>query len=164
MRHPPAAGDLLAGHWSPITERFDPTMRGWLMPRLMPLGTVPAILISGVIWGAWHAPLILLGYNYPGVPGWLGVAAMITMYTLVGALFGWLRLRSASVWPAALAHAAFNGAAGSHLLFATAGAPVDTTRATVLGWSGWIVPLVLVVALVATGRFAPAAERCPSGR
>jgi RsiW-degrading membrane proteinase PrsW (M82 family) len=59
------------------------------------------------------------------------------------------------VWPAALAHAAFNAAAGSYLLFAAAGERIDTTQATVLGWSGWIVPLALVVVLVATGQFAP---------
>jgi uncharacterized protein len=128
--------------------------RGWLLPKLMPLGALPAILISGVVWGAWHAPLILLGYNYPDAPGWLGLSAMIAMCTLVGAVFGWLRLRSGSVWPAALAHAAFNGAGGTFLLFARAGEPIDTTQATILGWSGWIVPLVLVVVLVATGRFA----------
>jgi uncharacterized protein len=128
--------------------------RGWLLPRLMPLGTVPALLVMGVVWGLWHAPLILLGYNYPGVPGWLGLTCMVVMCVLVGAVFGWLRIRSDSVWPAALAHGAFNAAAGSALLFAAAGEPVDTTRATVLGWSGWIVPLVLVVVLVATGAFA----------
>lgn len=129
--------------------------RGWLLPKLMPLGAPSAILISGVIWGAWHAPLILLGYNYPDAPGWLGLTSMIVMCTLVGPVFGWLRLRSGSVWPAALAHAAFNGAGGTFLLFAQAGATIDTTQATILGWSGWIVPLVLVVFLVATGRFAP---------
>ena len=132
--------------------------RGWLLPKLVPLGTLPAILITGVIWGAWHAPLVLLGYNYPGAPGWLGVTAMVGTCILVGAVFGWLRLRSGSVWPAALAHAAFNGAAGSYLLFAEAGANIDTTQATILGWSGWIVPLVLVVVLVATGQFAPAEQ------
>ncbi len=128
--------------------------RGWLPPKLMPPGALPAIAVSGVVWGAWHAPLILLGYNYPGAPGWLGLTAMIVMCTLVGAVFGWLRLRSGSVWPAALAHAAFNGAAGTFLLFARAGERVDTTQATILGWSGWIVPFVLVVVLVATGQFA----------
>jgi membrane protease YdiL (CAAX protease family) len=132
--------------------------RGWLLPKLMPLGAVPAILISGVIWGAWHAPLVLLGYDYPDAPGWLGVTAMVVMCTLVGTIFGWLRLRSGSVWPAALAHAAFNGAAGSYLLFARAGEHIDTAQATILGWSGWIVPLALVVVLVATGRFAPAED------
>ncbi|TKK91486.1 CPBP family intramembrane metalloprotease [Herbidospora galbida] len=130
--------------------------RGWLLPKLMPLGTLPALLISGVIWGLWHAPLILLGYNYPDTPGWLGLTAMVGMCILVGAVFGWLRLRSGSVWPAALAHAAFNGAGGTYLLFAKAGEHVDTTQATILGWSGWIVPLALVVILIATGQFAPA--------
>lgn len=62
------------------------------------------------------------------------------------------------MWPAALAHAAFNGAAGSHLLFARAGEHVDTTQATILGWSGWIVPLALVAVLIATGRFTPAED------
>jgi len=129
--------------------------RGWLLPRLMPLGTLWALLISGVIWGLWHAPLILLGYNYPSAPGWLGVTAMVIMCIIVGAVFSWLRLRSGSVWPPALAHAAFNGAGGSSLLFARAGEHIDTTQATILGWSGWIVPLALVVLLAATGRFTP---------
>ncbi|WP_430592182.1 CPBP family intramembrane glutamic endopeptidase [Humidisolicoccus flavus] len=129
--------------------------RGWLLPKLMPLGTVPALLISGVVWGLWHAPLVLLGYNYPGVPGWLGVTAMIGMCIVFGAVFGWLRLRSESVWPAALAHAAFNGAAGTYLIFAMAGQRIDTTQATVLGWSGWLVPLVFVAVLLVAGQFHP---------
>lgn len=127
--------------------------RGFLLPRLLRLGTVPAIVISGVIWGGWHAPLILLGYNYPGAPGWLGVLMMMGMCIVVGGLFGWLRLRSQSVWPAALAHGAFNAAAGSMLLFSQAGKSIDTVNATILGWSGWIVPAVVVAILVATGQF-----------
>ncbi|TFD87339.1 CPBP family intramembrane metalloprotease [Cryobacterium lactosi] len=127
--------------------------RGWLLPKLMPLGTVPAIVISGVIWGLWHAPMVLLGYNYPDAPGWLGLTMMVGMCILVGAVFGWLRLRSNSVWPAALAHAAFNGAAGTIMIFSMAGEYIDTTQATPLGWTGWIVPLALVIVLVATGQF-----------
>ncbi|TFC81498.1 CPBP family intramembrane metalloprotease [Cryobacterium sp. TmT2-59] len=136
--------------------------RGWLLPKLMRLGTVPALLLSGVIWGLWHAPLILLGYNYPGAPGWLGLTMMIGMCTVVGAVFGWLRLRSDSVWPAALAHGAFNAAAGFSLVFAAAGESIDTTQATILGWSGWIVPLVLVVVLIATKQFTP--EHVPTSK
>ena len=127
--------------------------RGWLLPKLMPLGAVPAIVASGVIWGLWHAPLVLLGYNYPTVPGWLGVLCMIAMCILIGAIFGWLRLRSRSVWPAALAHGAFNAAAGFSFIMSAAGSTIDTTQATILGWSGWIVPLVVVIVLVATGQF-----------
>ena len=137
--------------------------RGWLLPRLMPLGPLPALLVSGVVWGVWHAPLVLLGYNYPNAPGWLGVLAMVGMCILVGALLGWLRLRSGSVWPAALAHAAINGTGGTYLLFARAGEQIDTTQATILGWSGWIVPLAIVTLLVATGQFSPAERSADSG-
>lgn len=132
--------------------------RGFLLPRLMKFGTAPAIALSGLIWGAWHAPLILLGYNYPTTPGWLGVIMMIGMCTVVGAIFGWLRLRSQSIWPAALAHGAFNAAAGFMLVFAQADKQIDTVNATILGWSGWIVPVLFVMFLVTTKRFAPRAE------
>jgi uncharacterized protein len=120
-----------------------------------PIGVLPAILLSGVIWGLWHAPLVLLGYNYPLAPGWLGVVMMCGMCILIGAVFSWLRLRSGSVWAPALAHGAFNAAAGFSIVFVAAGEVLDTTQATVLGWSGWIVPLVLVVVLALTGQFAP---------
>jgi membrane protease YdiL (CAAX protease family) len=133
--------------------------RGWLLPKLMPLGVVPALAASGVIWGLWHAPLILLGYNYPNSPGWLGLSTMVGMCILMGAVFGWLRLRSQSVWAPALAHGSFNAAAGSYVLFASAGAYIDTTQATILGWTGWIVPFMLVVTLLATKQFRPASSR-----
>lgn len=133
--------------------------RGWLLPKLMRYGSVPAILASGVLWGLWHAPLILLGYNYPLAPGWLGILMMTCMCIVVGAVFGWLRLRSNSVWPAALAHGTFNAAAGFYIIFLAAGKPVDTVHATILGWSGWILPVLFIVVLLATKRFAPAAPK-----
>lgn len=132
--------------------------RGWLLPKLLPLGVVPAILISGVIWGLWHAPLVLLGYNYPLAPGWLGVLMMCGMCILIGAVFSWLRIRSGTVWAPALAHGTFNAAAGFSIVFVAAGEVIDTTQATILGWSGWIVPLVLVIVLGALGKFSPPRE------
>lgn len=133
--------------------------RGWLLPRLMPLGTVPALLLSGIVWGMWHAPLVLLGYNYPGVPGWLGLSMMVGLGILMGAIFGWLRLRSASVWPAALAHGSFNAAAGFSIIFAAAGETIDPLQATILGWTGWLVPLAVVAVLVAAKQFRHPRDR-----
>jgi uncharacterized protein len=138
--------------------------RGWLLPKLLPLGTVPALIISGIIWGAWHAPLILLGYNYPGVPGWLGVVMMCGMCILVGGVFGWLRIASGTVWPAALAHGTFNAAAGLSVVFSAADFPIDTTQATILGWSGWIIPAILVIVLIATGQFRRRDAAVPSAK
>ena len=34
--------------------------RGWLADELRPLGPVVANLVTGVLWGLWHTPLILL--------------------------------------------------------------------------------------------------------
>ncbi|WP_345469249.1 CPBP family glutamic-type intramembrane protease [Paeniglutamicibacter antarcticus] len=78
---------------------------------------------------------------------------MTSMCILVGAVFGWLSLRSDSVWPAALAHGTFNAAAGFFLVFAAVGAPANTVNATILGWSAWIAPLAVVIVLVALGQF-----------
>lgn len=126
--------------------------RGYLFPRLLRLGPVPAIAVSGVVWGAWHTPLLLLGYNYPGAPPLVAVAAMCGMCTVTGALLGWVRLRSESVWPAAVGHGAINAAAGVAVVLVTPGVGVDTTRASILGWSGWVVPLVVVVVLLVAGQ------------
>lgn len=76
--------------------------RGFLFPRLRDrLGATGAVLASGVLWGAWHAPLILLGYNYPSNPR-LGVLMMCVSCIGLGALLAWVSQRGASVWPAAL--------------------------------------------------------------
>ncbi|WP_404285398.1 CPBP family intramembrane glutamic endopeptidase [Glutamicibacter arilaitensis] len=127
--------------------------RGWLWPKLQPLGQLPAILSSGVIWGIWHAPLILLGYNYPFAKGAWGLAAMCGMCIVVGAIFAWLRTFSGSVWPAALAHGVFNASVGLVSLFMVMGSMLDSTKASILGWSGWILPAVVIVLMVLAGAF-----------
>jgi len=58
---------------------------------------------------------------------------------VLSVLFGWLRLRSESVWPAAVAHGCLNATAGLALLFSTAGQPVDNATTGLLGWTGWVV-------------------------
>lgn len=134
--------------------------RGWLLPSLRPLGTWPALLISGAIFGLWHTPVILLGYNFDQ-PNLLGVAMMTVAAMLVGVLFGWLRLRSASVWPAVFAHGTFNAAAGFGALVIAADSNVDMVSAGPLGWAAWIVMALVIAVLVFTGQFSkqPALER-----
>lgn len=121
--------------------------RGWLVSRLEPLGRTATVLVSGVVWGLWHAPLILLGYNYPDAPGWLALLAMVGMTTSFGAVLAWLRLASGSVWPAALAHGALNAAGGLFLVFA-ATTDLDMLVVAPLGWTGWILPALLASVLL----------------
>ncbi len=90
--------------------------RGFLLPQLMPLGQWKAILISGVIWGVWHAPAIIQGLNYPGYPV-AGIFMMIVFCVLLAVIFSWLYLNTQSPWAAALAHGAVNATAGLPVMF-----------------------------------------------
>lgn len=131
--------------------------RGWLLPALRPLGAWPALLVSGAIWGLWHTPLILLGHNF-GLTDWRGVVLMTVGCVLWGVFLGWMRLRSASVWPAVVAHASLNAVAG---LFVLVSAPVDASAlpfVNPLGVSGWIVVAVVLVVIVLTGQFGKEPE------
>lgn len=124
--------------------------RGFLLPALRPLGTGKALVLSGLVWGPWHAPLVLLGYNY-GTTSPTGVIMMTVTTILMGVLFGWLRLRSGSVFPSAFAHGALNASGGTLLaVFVPAAAGVTPS---VLGWVGWLVLAAVIGALAAARSF-----------
>lgn len=125
--------------------------RGFLLPRLMAAGLTQwrALIVSGVVWGLWHAPVILRGHNYPDHPYW-GVLLMTVFTTLIGIIFGWLRLTSGSVWVPAIAHGALNGIAGLPLILLTEfDTAIGGMLTSVIGW----IPLGAFIAwLVWTGR------------
>ncbi|MBA3944151.1 MAG: CPBP family intramembrane metalloprotease [Herpetosiphonaceae bacterium] len=138
---------------SPVNFGEEWGWRGYLLPQLLPLGQWPALLISGAIWGLWHAPLILLGLNYPQHPI-LGVGLMVIFCTIIGIILGWLRLATGSVWPAVLGHAGIDATSqfGAILMLTQVGVTYDTAQVTILGWTGWLLPLLFIVCLVVTRR------------
>lgn len=81
--------------------------RGYLLPRLMPLGKARAYLLLGIIWGLWHMPLVLIGFTYPGQPI-LGTLAFVAMTTALGIYINELTLQNNSCILAAWAHGIFN--------------------------------------------------------
>ena len=99
--------------------------RGMLFPTLCELmPTRAAIIVSGIIWGVWHAPIIAMGHNYgmdyPGFP-WLGIITMIVACTAMGSCLCYLRIRTVSIWPCALAHGAVNAIANVGIYYCLAG-------------------------------------------
>jgi len=83
--------------------------RGYLQSELVRLGRIRGVGLLGVIWGVWHWPIILMGYNYPGQPV-LGPILM-TGYTVVLAYFlAYAVFKSKGVWTAAYLHALNNQA------------------------------------------------------
>ncbi|GAA4619526.1 CPBP family glutamic-type intramembrane protease [Saccharopolyspora hordei] len=121
--------------------------RGWLLPRLAERGTGFALLVSGVVWGVWHAPLTLRGYNYPNLGPW-AAPLFVGTCVLLGLLLGWLRLRSGSVWPAVVGHGAFNAVAGLPMLLGSAAAPPNLVVAGITGLVGWLLMGVLAAVLL----------------
>lgn len=84
--------------------------RGYLLPRLMPLGKWKAYLLLGVIWGLWHAPLVAIGFNYPGYP-LVGILFMIMLTTALGIFINELTLKYKSSILAGWIHGVFNSQA-----------------------------------------------------
>lgn len=126
--------------------------RGWLLPALTPLGTWPALILSGAIWGLWHMPATLLGHNF-GLTDWRGVALMTAGGVAWGVLLGWMRLRTGSVWPAVIAHGALNASGGMVFWFFAAGTEPSLALVNPMGVAGWIVLGVVIVVLALTGQF-----------
>ena len=83
--------------------------RGYLLPRLMPLGGVKAALLVGLIWGIWHMPLILLdNHGFGSALPWVSITMFTLVITLYSIFLAWLRMHSGSLWPGVLAHAVIN--------------------------------------------------------
>lgn len=81
--------------------------RRYLQGELIRLGKIKGILLLGVIWGIWHAPVIAMGHNYPGYPV-AGVFLMIGYTIGLAFVLGYAVLKSGSVLLAAYLHALNN--------------------------------------------------------
>ena len=95
--------------------------RGYLLPKMHKLlPTVPTLLITGVIWGLWHAPLTIIGHNYgvgyPGFP-FTGIAMMCLFCITLGIFMSYVTLKTGSCIPAVLAHGGVNGIAAIGIYF-----------------------------------------------
>ncbi|MBQ7459585.1 MAG: CPBP family intramembrane metalloprotease [Bacteroidales bacterium] len=125
--------------------------RGYMMPKLRKrIKFVPAVLLGGLIWGLWHAPLIALGHNYgngyAGAP-WLGIAMMCLFCIATGTLFTWWSERAGSVWPAVIGHGAVNGFAAAPMYFIADNnhALLGPTTAGLIGGSAFLVAAIAVM-------------------
>lgn len=81
--------------------------RGYLQSELFKLGRGRGVLLLGVIWGAYHWPIILMGWNYPGYP-LLGLLLMVLWCTAEGVVLSYAVLKSGSLLLATFLHAVGN--------------------------------------------------------
>jgi membrane protease YdiL (CAAX protease family) len=82
--------------------------RGYMLSRLVDSGIGAPILISGLVWGLWHAPLIVSGQYAAGPHPILSLGLFLAGIVAGGYVFAWLRLSSGSIWPCIWGHAVWN--------------------------------------------------------
>ena len=122
--------------------------RGYMLTRLIDAGLPKPVLLSGVIWGLWHVPLILGGVYLAGPPPILSASLWIVTATAFSFVFARLRLATGSVWPAIILHAAWNSVIQVVFDPASTGAGA----ALWVGESGILVALTMVAAAVIFSR------------
>jgi len=128
--------------------------RGFLVPALarrLPLIRVG--IVSGLIWGAWHLPIIIFSDYNSGTPSWYAVMCFMVGVMALSVMMAWLRIRSGSFWPAAVLHA-------SHNLYVQGLFDRMTVNTTITRWLTGEFGAVFAVTLVLT---ATLFLRVPSG-
>ena len=117
--------------------------RGYLQQELIKMGRVKGVLLVGIIWGVWHAPVIAMGHNYPGHPV-LGPILMVAYAVFLAYVLGYAVLKSGSIWLAAYLHALNNQV--NSLLLATLYTPNDPAFSFGLGIYG--LPIMAAIVLL----------------
>lgn len=97
-------------------------------------------LVTGAIWGVWHAPVIALGHNYPQHP-YQGILMMFLWCIVLSPLFVYIRLKSKSVIAVSILHGTLNASAGLAILMIKGGDDITTG---ITGIPGFVVLLFTV--------------------
>ena len=84
--------------------------RGYLLPRVQTMVSKRrAALVVGFIHGMFHVPLMVFTTTYNNVGSrWIVVPTVVVTLTAAGVFYAWLKDRSGSVWPVAVAHGTVN--------------------------------------------------------
>ena len=123
--------------------------RGFLMKEFRGRSFLSAALLIGVIWGFWHAPLILNGHNYAQHPV-AGVFMMAVMCLLMTPILMYFRQKSSSVIVPAVMHGTFNGVIGLTPVLVS---PSNDLLYGGPGVAGFIVLLAVNIALFLIDRY-----------
>lgn len=123
--------------------------RGFLLNMFSGKKFWKVALCTGIIWGLWHAPIILNGHNYPQHPI-AGVFLMVVFCVLMTPILMYFRQKSGSVIVPAIMHGTFNAVAGLPLIIIT---PANDLLYGATGLAGMIVLLIVNLCLFLFDRF-----------
>lgn len=119
--------------------------RGLLLGELSPLGFWKLSGITGVVWGVWHAPVILQGHNFPDSPI-AGILVMTLATVAVSPVYTYLTVRAESVLAATFFHGSFNGLGALSLVYLTGAGNLLLSPVGVAGVGAALLVLALCLA------------------
>lgn len=124
--------------------------RGYMLTRLVDARVPRPVLVSGLVWGLWHTPLIVTGQYAAGPHPALSVVVFLVSILPAAYVHAYVRLASGSVWPAVVAHATWNVVIQSVFDASTRGGSATRSSSIWVGESGLLVVAAsaLVAALV----------------
>jgi len=127
--------------------------RGFLAPRLTArFGFKAGALLTGVIWTAWHLPLVFFADYNNSAPSWFGVTCFAALLLGMSVIMAWLRLSSGSLWTAAIFHASHNQFI--QVFFTPATSVRGTKTSFAIDEFGFALPAVVLVLAIAVWRLA----------
>ena len=111
--------NILPGLLTGFGEEFG--HRGFMFPLLYKINPRVGFLLGGLIWYAWHLPLILVIPQSTQEPLWQNLLNFFIL--AIGSVFtftylAYVYVKSRSVWVTSLAHIAMNNSAASFSYFA----------------------------------------------
>jgi membrane protease YdiL (CAAX protease family) len=117
--------------------------RGLLTPLLVTrFGFTRGTLLVGIIWSAWHLPILLFADYNSGTPWWFSLPCFCALTIGLSFVLTWFRLVSGSIWPCAILHASHN--AFIQTFFTPLTGARGTLTAYVIDEFGVAVPLIVV--------------------
>lgn len=117
--------------------------RGFLLNAFKEMKFFKASVIIGFIWGIWHAPLVLMGHNYPQHPQ-IGVLMTVLLCILITPLLLFVTIKSKSVIAAAIMHGTMNALAGISIMAISGG---NDLTSGIAGLAGFITLALFLIVL-----------------
>jgi len=133
--------------------------RGYMLTRLIDAGVPRPVLVSGLIWGLWHIPLVLAGVYVAGSSPIVSAVLLMVSVTSSGFVIARMRLETGSIWPAIALHGAWNSTIQGAFDPATTSSGAGATLW--VGEAGILTALALVVAAVVFSRGHWTIRRAP---
>ena len=112
--------------------------RGFMQKELSRFGFYPSAITSGILWGIWHAPVLLQGFQYPDSSVTASVFYMIILSVVLNIPFTDFRIKTKSVITPAILHGMFNASGMLSVLLIGEKFPWGG----IMGVAGWVTILV----------------------